>query len=78
MKPKTVRQVFLIGFVAAILIGLFGAASESKVSILIMVLLCFGLVIFQIMFHRCPHCGQYLGRNDGKFCQHCGKPLDED
>ncbi|MBQ3531302.1 MAG: zinc ribbon domain-containing protein [Oscillospiraceae bacterium] len=28
------------------------------------------------LYNKCPHCGKRLGRNAGKFCQHCGKEID--
>ena len=28
------------------------------------------------LFNRCPHCRKQLGRNEGTYCQYCGKPLD--
>ncbi|MBR6657569.1 MAG: hypothetical protein IKL18_05290 [Oscillospiraceae bacterium] len=29
------------------------------------------------IYNKCPHCGKRLGRNAGKFCQHCGKEIDQ-
>lgn len=78
MKQKTARRILLFGFLIALLTGLIGTYSESKLLILVMIILCFSLLIFQLVFNRFPHCGQYLGKYYGKFCQHCGKPLDED
>ena len=34
-------------------------------------------LIPHFLYNRCPHCGKQLGRNEGKYCQHCGKPLDD-
>ncbi len=33
-------------------------------------------LIPDFMYNRCPHCGKRLGRNEAKYCQHCGKPID--
>lgn len=35
--------------------------------------LIFAVVIFQIIFYRCPHCGKYLGRTTGRHCPYCGE-----
>ena len=34
-------------------------------------------IIYHLIFYRCPHCGKYLYRNNGDFCQYCGKNLNE-
>lgn len=34
-------------------------------------------LIPHFLYNRCPHCGEQLGRNEGKYCQHCGKPIDD-
>ena len=28
------------------------------------------------LYNKCPHCNKQLGRNAGKFCQHCGEKID--
>ena len=39
-------------------------------------LLCFILVVLvDLLFKRCPHCGKHLGRDTGIFCPHCKKKL---
>lgn len=30
-----------------------------------------------ILLGRCPTCGKFLGRSDGKYCPHCGAKLEE-
>jgi len=42
-------------------------------------ILCIGLlaaiVVVYLLYIRCPHCGEHLGRDRGEFCPHCGKKL---
>ena len=33
-------------------------------------------IIPDYLYNRCPHCRKRLGRNEGKFCHHCGKEID--
>lgn len=33
-------------------------------------------LIPHFLFNKCPHCGKQLGRNEGEFCQFCGKSLE--
>ncbi len=35
-------------------------------------------LIPHFLWYRCPYCGKQLGRNDGDYCQYCGRRLDED
>lgn len=32
-------------------------------------------LIPHFLYNKCPHCGKQLGRNEGDFCQFCGKSL---
>lgn len=41
------------------------------------VVVTFSCLIPHFMYNRCPHCGKQLGKNEGDFCQFCGKKLDE-
>lgn len=31
-----------------------------------------------LLWVRCPHCGCWLERNDGQYCQNCGGTIDWD
>ena len=35
------------------------------------------LAIFNLAYYRCPHCSGHLGREVGKYCQHCGEKLEQ-
>lgn len=36
----------------------------------------FSCFVPHFLYNKCPYCGKQLGRNEGKYCQHCGKELD--
>ena len=38
--------------------------------------IAFSCLIPHFLYNKCPHCGKQLGRNEGDFCQHCGKRID--
>lgn len=40
-------------------------------------IVAFSCLIPDFLFNKCPHCGKRPGRNNGGFCQFCGKPLDQ-
>ena len=35
-------------------------------------------VLLHLCWMRCPHCGRHLDRNNGQYCQNCGKRIDWD
>ena len=39
-------------------------------------LVMFSGLVPHFLFNRCPHCGKQLGRNEGVFCQFCGKKIE--
>ncbi len=45
--------------------------------IVIGAVICCSCLIPHFLFFRCPHCGKHLGRQNGKFCQYCGRKLDQ-
>ncbi len=40
-------------------------------------ILTLSCLIPHFLYNKCPHCGKQLGRNEGIFCQYCGKKIDE-
>lgn len=36
----------------------------------------FSSLIPHFLYNKCPYCGKQLGRNEGNYCQHCGKRID--
>ena len=75
MKPKEARKLtvtlIIVGF-AVMLMGYFHGAFFALGACV-----SFSALIPNFLFYRCPHCGRYLGRSDGAFCQHCGERLEE-
>lgn len=41
------------------------------------VIVAFSCLIPHFLYNKCPHCGKQLGRNEGRYCQYCGKQMDE-
>ena len=80
MKLKYVDRISIVG---AILIGLCMILAYSDISIRwttvssgIAVGLMLALLIFNVIFNRCPKCGTYLWRT-GDFCTSCGENLQK-
>ena len=77
MKLEMAEKLMLFLIIAMILVGAVIMAAES-VAVFGFVL-CMGLLLAILVIHllyiRCPHCGEHLGRDRGEFCPHCGKKL---
>ena len=77
MKAKTANNIFMIALVAGAIISGLGSTNGTQwLAILGMVIMCGGLII-KVLYCRCPHCGGFIGRSSGEFCQYCGKKLEE-
>ena len=64
---------------AAILIaGILIMLAGHGILVLAGTLVTFGALALHIYWWRCHHCGQFLGRDKGEYCQHCGKKIDYD
>ena len=79
MKLEKAEKLMYILISAMILVGAVITAAES-VAVFGFVL-CMGLLlailVIYLLYIRCPHCGEHLGRDRGEFCPHCGKKLRE-
>ena len=79
MKLEKAEKLLYILIIAMILVGAVITAAES-VAVFGFVL-CMGLLlailVIYLLYIRCPHCGEHLGRDRGEFCPHCGKKLRE-
>ncbi|MBP1559593.1 MAG: hypothetical protein J6B40_08550 [Oscillospiraceae bacterium] len=79
MKLEKAEKLMYILIIAMILVGAVITAAES-VAVFGFVL-CMGLLlailVIYLLYIRCPHCGEHLGRDRGEFCPHCGKKLRE-
>lgn len=62
-----------------ILAGLEGTGQDANEGMIaVLVLAEIAGIALHILWMRCPHCGTYLDRNGGQYCQHCGKEIDWD
>ena len=62
--------LFIIGILMMLCAGIFEALT------IIGAVIAFSGFIPHFLYNKCPCCGKQLGRNDGGYCQHCGKALD--
>ena len=62
--------LFVVGFI--IMLG----AYVYEPLIVIGAIVMFSGLIPHFLYNKCPSCGKQLGRNDGEYCQYCGKELD--
>ncbi len=83
MKLRTVRILNLI-FCSVLILGAFLSAFLSEdyhpSAFLVLSLLALGMILFNLIFCRCPHCNTYLWRVTWAmdFCPYCGKTLKEE
>ncbi len=70
-KAQKLRNILLIAGSVMMLAGCLW-----QPFFLVGVIVAFSCLIPHFLFNKCPHCGKQLGRNEGDFCQFCGKPLD--
>lgn len=70
-KARKLRDRLLLGgFVLMLLAYLYEPV------FIVGVIVTFSCLIPHFLFNKCPHCGKQLGRNEGEFCQFCGKRID--
>ena len=74
MEVKKARKLRDILF--SVGIGLILLGSVWKSFWVIGCAVVFSGLIFNFLFNKCPHCDRQLGRNEGDFCQFCGRPLE--
>ena len=77
LSPKKMQKIFWIFLILGALIGYAGVAAEIELLSLFGMLVIFLVIIFRIIFYRCPHCGKFLDRSTGDFCPYCGKKMNE-
>ncbi len=76
MKYKTWRKVEIILLFIDILTGFIAWLGNGWAGILFMIFTG-ALIILDLLFNRCPHCGRHLGRSKGPCCNYCGKNMEE-
>ena len=82
----TLRKTKLVTNVLAVCAAFCAIASyitmeytALTITLLVLTLvLTIAMAAIKIIFWRCPYCEKSLGRDSGKFCQHCGKALNMD
>ena len=80
MEPIQARKVSLWLFGLGAFACWVSVNCEGKAHIILGVIGLAMIVVAEVIWHKffkCPHCGRYLFRNMGDYCQHCGKSLWE-
>lgn len=80
-KKNRVRLADLLRGSMAVLIVFLAMVAQAKPGPVLLVLALIAFLAFlavEFFMNRCPHCGQYLGKNWGQFCQHCGERIREE
>ena len=70
-KAQKIRNSLFIVGVVIMLLGIF-----HEPLVIVGAIITISSLIPHILFNKCPHCGKQLGRNEGEFCQFCGKHID--
>lgn len=76
MKVKTARKVRDTLMLTGVVIMLAGSVWGSFAYIGAAV--AFSGLIPHFLYNKCPYCGHQLGRNEGDYCQYCGKRTDKE
>ena len=70
-KARKLRDTLLIcGIIVMLLAYIYDPL------LIVGAIIAFSALIPHFLFNKCPHCGKQLGRNEGDFCQFCGKSLN--
>ena len=77
MKPYQVNKAVFIVAISGFAVALFGIAIESMVLCGIGMIAMVGMMIFRVIFYRCPHCNAYLDRSTGDYCPYCGENVNK-
>lgn len=67
---KLRNRLMVIGFI--IMLG----AYIYEPLLIVGAVVAFSCIIPDYLYNKCPHCRKRLGKNEGKFCQHCGGKID--
>ena len=73
MKVRDAQRLTVILFLAGIVVMLAGCFWEPLVIIGAFAIISCLIVYF--LYNRCPHCREFLGREYGTFCPHCGEKV---
>ena len=70
-KAQKLRNTLLIVGFFIMLLGYY-----SDAFLVIGLIVTVSSLIPHFLYNKCPHCGRQLGRNEGEYCQFCGRPLE--
>ena len=74
MTVRRAQKLRNILIVTGLVIMLAGYYWETLLTVGAIV--SFSCLIPHFLYNKCPRCGKQLGRNEEKFCQHCGTKID--
>ncbi|MBQ8669808.1 MAG: hypothetical protein IJ508_01005 [Oscillospiraceae bacterium] len=79
MKLEKAETLLYILIIAMIVVAAVIMAAESVAvpGFVVCIGLMIAIFVVYLLYIRCPHCGEHLGRDRGEFCPHCGKKLRE-
>ena len=77
MKIKQVKTIFIVVMCVAIFLMSVSSGTGKDAFGIIGIILTFAGIGFWIIFGRCPHCVQFVGKAPGEYCKHCGKKFEE-
>ena len=75
MKLKQIKYLIYTLAAACVLMVLLLAVTESMVFLWLMLAFAVAMIGVNLVWWRCPYCGEHLGRGTGKYCTHCGHHL---
>ena len=77
MKLEKAEKLLYILLIAMIIIAavIMSAESVAVPGFILCIGLLIAIFVVYLLFIRCPHCGEHLGRDRGEFCPHCGKQV---
>ena len=77
MNLKKTKAITIVAAIVAILLLAIDSGTGKDIFGILGIIVCFGVMVFWIVFGRGPHCGSHVGRSPGKYCKHCGKKVEE-
>jgi len=75
MKVKSARKLIVAILIGGFILSLLAAYYYEPLFIVGIIVMVSSLIP-HFLYNKCPHCGKNLGRNEGCFCQFCGKEYE--
>ena len=76
MPPRKVRKVTIYILFLLFALTILGVIIENSLITTLSSFLVMGTVVLYLLFYRCHNCGKFLGRDNAKYCPHCGKEVE--